>query len=130
MVLVCHVILEDHVTRALKSVIAIFSKAHVMSYSHIRNFTIKVALTKIFASVSNDSSLILVTPSYVTIDEIHAKTARGRKRRKKKTRNAIAKLLTLRPCCTKPAILLKEGCHFRPFCRSAENFNVLTRKAL
>ena len=48
MVLVCHMILKDHVAKALKSAITIFSKAHGMSYSHIRNFTITVAFTKIF----------------------------------------------------------------------------------
>ena len=56
MALVCHVILEDHLIKALKSAIAIFSKAHGMSYSHIQNFT------KTFARVSSNSSLILVTP--------------------------------------------------------------------
>ena len=60
-VLVCHMILKDHVTKSLESTITIFSKAHSMSYSHIRNFTITVALTKTFASGSSDSSLILVT---------------------------------------------------------------------
>ena len=49
MVLVCHMILKDHVTKARKSAITIFSKAHGMSYSHIRNFTITGALTKTFA---------------------------------------------------------------------------------
>ena len=73
MVLVCHVIVEHHVIKALKSAITLFSKAHGMSYLHIRNFTIKVALTKIFAFVSSDSSLILVTPSCITNDEIYAK---------------------------------------------------------
>ena len=63
MVLVCRVILEGHMIKVLKSAIAIFSKAHGMSYSHIRNFTIKVALMKTFACVSSDSSLILPTPS-------------------------------------------------------------------
>ena len=53
--------------------LTIFSKAHSMPYSHIRNFTIKVALIKTFASVSSDSSLILVTPSCVTNDEIYTK---------------------------------------------------------
>ena len=60
MVLVCHMILKDHVTKALKSVINIFSKAHGMSYWHIRNFTITVALIKTFVSASSDSSLTLV----------------------------------------------------------------------
>ena len=73
MVLVCHAILEDHVIKALKSPITIFSKAHGISYSHIRNFTIKVALKKTFACVSSDSSLILATPSCVTNDEIYEK---------------------------------------------------------
>ena len=63
MVLVCRVILEGHMIKVLKSAITIFSKAHGMSYSHIRNFTIKVALMKTFAYVSSDSSLILATPS-------------------------------------------------------------------
>ena len=67
------VILEDHVIKALKSAITIFSKAHGMSYSHIRNFTIKVALTNTFVCVSSGSSLILATPSYITNDEIYAK---------------------------------------------------------
>ena len=72
MILVCHVILEDHVIKVLKSAITIFSKAHGMSHSHIRNFTIKVALTETFACVSSDSSLILATPSCITNDEIHS----------------------------------------------------------
>ena len=62
MVLVCRVILEDHMIKVLKYAIAVFSKAHGMSYSHIRNFTIKVALMKTFACVSSDNSLILATP--------------------------------------------------------------------
>ena len=73
MILVCHVILEDHVIKVLKSAITIFSKAHGMSHSHIQNFTIKVALTETFACVSIDSTLILVTPSCTTNDEIYAK---------------------------------------------------------
>ena len=73
MILVCHVILEAHVIKELKSAITIFSKAHGMSYSHIRNFAIKVALTKTFACESSDSSLILAAPSCITIDEICAK---------------------------------------------------------
>ena len=67
------VILEDHVIKALKSAITIFSKAHGMSYSHIQNFTIKVALTNTFVCVYSGSSLILATPSYITNDEIYAK---------------------------------------------------------
>ena len=94
MVLVCHMILKDHVTKALKSTITIFSKAHSMSYSHIRNFTITVALTKTFASASSDSSLILVTPSCVTNDEIYAKSATGRKKRKNKKGNCKAFCVT------------------------------------
>ena len=43
-----------------------------MSRLHIRNFTIKVALTKLFVSVSSDSSPILVARSCVTNDKIHA----------------------------------------------------------
>ena len=66
MILVCYVILEDHVIKVLKSVIIIFSKVHGMSYLYIRNFTIKVALTKTFAFVSMDSTLILVTPPCLT----------------------------------------------------------------
>ena len=73
MILVCHVILEDHVIKAVKSAIAIFFKAHGMSYSHIRNFKIKVALTKTFACVSSNSSLILATPPCIKNDEIYAK---------------------------------------------------------
>ena len=73
MILVCHVILEDHVIKVLKSAITVSSKAHGMSYLHIRNFTIKVALTKTFACVFSDSNLILATPSCVTNDEIYAK---------------------------------------------------------
>ena len=41
----------------------------------MQNFIIKLALTKTFASVSNDSSLILVTSPCVTNDEIYAKKA-------------------------------------------------------
>ena len=73
MILVYHVILEDHVIKAVKSAIAIFFKAHGMSHSHIRNFKIKVALTKTFACVSSNSSLILATPPCIKNDEIYAK---------------------------------------------------------
>ena len=73
MVLVCYVILESHVIKALKSTITAFSKAHGISYTHMQNIIIKLALTKTFASVTNDSSLILVTSSCVTNDEICAK---------------------------------------------------------
>ena len=101
MVLACHVILQNHAIKALKSAIDIFSKAHGMSYSHIRNFTINVALTKIFACVSSDNSLILVTPSCIANDEIYAKnllqvrpkTTTGCKKRKKK--KAITKRFAL-----------------------------------
>ena len=86
-------ILKDHMTKALKSAVTIFSKAHGMSYSHIRNSTITVALTKTFSSASSDSSLILVRPSCVTNDEIYEKSVRGRKKRKNK--KAIAKLFAL-----------------------------------
>ena len=40
-------------------------------------------------------------------------------------------LIKLRPCSTKPAILSKtepNRAHVRPFCRSAENSNVFTKK--
>ena len=87
-------ILKDHVTKVLKSAITIFSKAHGMSYPHIRNFTITVALAKTFASASSDSSLILVTPSCVTNDEIYAKSVTQEKKREK-TRKAIVKLFVL-----------------------------------
>ena len=98
MILVCHVILEDHVIKVLKSAITIFSKVHGMSYSHIRNFTIKVALAKTFACVSIDSTLILVVPSCITNDGIYAKKAfagpskngdRKQKDRKKSNSKAI-----------------------------------------
>ena len=98
MILVCHVILEDHVIKVLKSAITIFSKAHGMSHSHIRNLTIKVALTKTFVCVSIDSTLILITPSCITNDEIYTKKNFCRsiqheaKREKKK---AIVKLFAL-----------------------------------
>ena len=68
MVLVCHMTLKDHLAKALKSAITIFSKARGMLYSHIRNSIITVALTKAFASASSDNSLILVTPSCETND--------------------------------------------------------------
>ena len=74
-------------TKALKPAITINSKAHGMSYSHIRNFTITVALTKTSASASSDSSLILVTPPCITNDEIYAKSVTGRKKRKNKKGN-------------------------------------------
>ena len=83
-------ILKDHVAKALKSVITIFFKAHVMSYSRIRNFTLTVVLTKAFASASSDSSLILVALSSETNDEIYAKSIAGGKR--EKTRKAILNL--------------------------------------
>ena len=72
-VIVCNVILKYHVIKEFKSAITIFSKARDMSYWHIRNFVIKVTLTKTFACVSSDSSLILVTPSCVTNDESYVK---------------------------------------------------------
>ena len=87
-------ILKDHVTKGLKSAITIFSKAHGMSYSHIRNFTITAALTKTFASASSDSSLILVTPSCVTNDKMYAKSVTGRKKRKNKKGNCKAFCVT------------------------------------
>ena len=90
MILVCRMILKDHVTKALKSAITIFPKAHGMSYSHIRNFTITVALTKTFASASSNSSLILVTPSCITNDEIYAKSVTRTKKRKNKKGNCKA----------------------------------------
>ena len=93
MVLICHMILKDHVTKALKSANPIFSKAHGMTYSHIRNFTVAEALTKTFANACSDSSLILVRPPNVTNDEIYAKSVTGRKKRKNK--KAIAKLFAL-----------------------------------
>ena len=40
-------------------------------------------------------------------------------------------LIKLRPCSTKPAILSKtelKRAHVRPFCRSAENSNIFTKK--
>lgn len=66
-----------------------------MSSSHIWNFTIKIALTKTFSSVSNESSLVLVT--YVLENKwwniqkktlpVHPKTAMGiLKRKKNKTK--------------------------------------------
>ena len=76
-------IFKDHVTKALKSAITVFSKAHGMSYSHVQNFTITVALPTTFDSLSGDSSVILVTLSCVTNDEIYAKSVTGRKREKK-----------------------------------------------
>ena len=93
MVLICHTILKDHVAKALKSAVTIFYKARGMSYSHIRNFIITVALTKTFACASSDSSLILVTASCETNDEIYAKSVTGRKR--EKTRKTIVKLFAL-----------------------------------
>ena len=45
---------ETDFTSSLNSPITIFSKAHDMSCSHMRNLTIKIALTKTFASVSNE----------------------------------------------------------------------------
>ena len=102
MVLVCHVILENHLIKALKLALTVYSKAHGMSYSHIRNLTIKVALTKIFAFVSSDSSLILVTLSCITNDEIYTKKTfvgpsknGDRKQKEKKKRKAISKLFVL-----------------------------------
>ena len=73
MVIVCNVILKDHVIKAFKSAITIFSKARGMSYWHRQNFVIKVALTKTYACVSSDSSPILLTPSCVTNDESYVK---------------------------------------------------------
>ena len=58
---------------SLKSAITIFSKANGMACSHIRNFSIKIALTKTFSPVPSENSPSPVTPSCVTNDEIHAK---------------------------------------------------------
>ena len=46
---------------SLYSTIFFFSIGHGMSRSHLQNFTMKITLTKTFASVSNDRSSILVT---------------------------------------------------------------------
>ena len=92
-VLVCHVILEDHVIKALKAAITIFSKAHGISHSHIQNFTIKVALRKPFTSVSSDSSLILVAQTTRKKTSVGPSKNSGNKERgKKEKRKAIAKL--------------------------------------
>ena len=40
---------------------------------HIRNFSMKIVLTKAFANVSTEGSPILVISSYLTNDEIYAK---------------------------------------------------------
>ena len=37
-------------------------------------------------------------------------------------------LIKLRPCSPKPTILSKNRAHVRPFCRSAENSKVFTKK--
>ena len=37
-------------------------------------------------------------------------------------------LIKLRPCSTKPIILSKNIAHVRPYCKSAENSNVFTKK--
>ena len=102
MVLVGHVILEDHVIKALKSAITIFSKSHGMSYSHLRNLTIEVALMKTFACVSNGSNLILATSSCITNDKIYAKKTfvgpsknSDRKQKDREKKKAIAKLFAL-----------------------------------
>ena len=48
---------------------SVSSKAYSRLCSYIRNFTSKIALTKTFASFSNESSPILVTLSCVKNDE-------------------------------------------------------------
>ena len=68
-----------------------------MSHSHIRNFTIKAALTKTFACLFSDRNLILATPSCITNDEIYAKnllqvcpkTATGKRERQKKQQQSF-----------------------------------------
>ena len=122
MVLVCHMILKDHVIKALKSAITIFSKAHGLSYSHIRNFTITVALTKTFASASSDSSLILVTPSCVTNDKIYAKSVTGRKKRKNKKGNCKAFCVTGK--CKKVHIEIMHNIHYI-MCQSPSKISFL-----
>ena len=92
-IIICHVILENHVIKVLKSTITIFSKAHGMSYLHIQNFTIKVALTKIFFCVANDSDLILVTSSCMTNDP--SKNDDRKKKEKKKKRKSVSKVFAL-----------------------------------
>ena len=102
MVLVCHVILEDHVIKVLKPPLLFSLKhmAHSMSYSHIRNFTINVALTKTFTCVFSASSLILVTPFCITNNEIYAKNfcrsvQKRRQEAKREKKKAIARLFAL-----------------------------------
>ena len=120
MVLVCHMFLKDHATKALKSAITIFSKAHGMSYSHIRNFTITVALTKTFASASSDSNLILLTPSCVTNDKIYAKSVTGRKKRKTEKGNCKAFCVTRN--CKKSFGNFYRGLLERPKCQIIQSF--------
>ena len=94
-IIICYVILEDHMIKVLKSTITIFSKAHGMSYLHVQNFTIKVALTKIFFCVANNSGLILVTSSCITNDS--SKNDNRKKKEKKKKRKAVVKAFALHP---------------------------------
>ena len=71
---------------------------------HIRNFSIKITLTKTFASLPSESNRILVTPSCVTNDEIYgkktfvglSKNSNSKEKKKLKNRKASAKLFALR----------------------------------
>ena len=65
---------------------------HICTFEILR---ITVALKKAFANASNDSSLILVTSSCATNNEIYAKSVTERKKRKMKTRKAVGKRFSL-----------------------------------
>ena len=85
---------KNYTCSQLNPLLFFFSKPYGMSRSHLRNFLIKITLTKRIASVSHYSSPILFTPSCVTNDEIYPKklfpirqkkkTATEKKKRKKK----------------------------------------------
>ena len=55
------VVEEKDTTSLLNSTNTIFSKAHDIPSSHKEDFTMKIALTKVFANVCNENSPILVT---------------------------------------------------------------------
>ena len=101
LVLVCHVVLKDHVIKVLKSAITIFSKAHGMSYSHIRNFTIKAALTKTFACMSNEVQCVntILHSNWWNIGKKTfvgpSKNGDRKQKERKREKKAIAKLFAL-----------------------------------
>ena len=82
---------QDSTCSRLNPSLMFISKAHDMSCSHIRKFKVEIALTKIYISVSSESSLILITGvlgndlrnKEKKLLPVYSKTPTGRKRKKK-----------------------------------------------